>query len=143
MCTNTSTTGQRKTNKDHACRLKARIERMSQNLITLVDLCNNASRGRRTNNVSRRDGEPRPLAEAGHQTRPLAEAKHQATEQVKRLAPKLRETLVENITRHLKRFHGFASSWSLLNQRTNVAACVATSQRLAVTTEQPNACGWA
>ena len=84
-----------KNNKDHACRLKARIERISQNLTTLLDLCNNASRGIWTNNVSRRDGETRPLAEAGHQTRPLAEAKHQATEQGKRLAPKLDETWVQ------------------------------------------------
>ena len=53
-----------KPNKDHACRLEARIERISQNLTTLLDLSNTASRGIWTNNVSRRDGEPRPLAEA-------------------------------------------------------------------------------
>ena len=93
------------------------IERMSQNLITLLDLCNNASRGILTNNVSRRDGN-HGLAEAGHQTRPLAEAKHQATQQGTKVGSKLRETLVQTITRLLKRFHGFASSWSLLNQRT-------------------------
>ena len=58
------------------------------------------------------------LAEAGHQTRPLAEAKHQTTEQGKKLTPRLCETWVQkNITRHLNHFHGFASSWSLLNQR--------------------------
>ena len=133
----------RKTNKDHACRLKARIERLSQNSTTFLDLYNNVSRGIWTNNVSPRDGEPRPLAEARHQIRPLAEAKHQATEQGTRLAPKLRETWIQNITRHLNRFHGFTSSWSLLNLRTNGAACAATSKRLAVTTKQPNAYDWA
>ena len=62
---------------------------MSQNLTTLLDLRNNASRGIWTNNVSRRDGDPRALAEAGHQTRPLAEAKHQATEQGKKVGSKI------------------------------------------------------
>ena len=50
---------------------------------------------------------------------------------------KLREKLIQNITRLFKRFHGFASSWSLLNQRKKVAVCVATSQRHAVTTKKP------
>ena len=81
------------------------IERMSQNLITLLDLCNSASRGIWTNNVSRRDGEPNTAETPSNTAR-------------EKIGSKLRETLIQNITRFLKRFHGFASSWSLLNQRT-------------------------
>ena len=130
-----------KTNKDPACKLKARIERIPQNLTTLLDLCNNASRGIWTNNVSRRDGEPRPLAEAKHQTRPLAEAKHQATEQRKWLAPKLRETWVQNHHEHLNHLHGFASSWSLLNQRTK-RCCVCRDFTAARCDHKATKCVW-
>ena len=119
VCTNTSTTGQRKKQaRTTRASWKQWVERMSPNLTTLLDLCNKSSRGIGTNNVFRKDGETQPLAEAGHQTQPLAEAKHRATEQGKRLAPKLRETWTQNITRHSNRFHGFVSSWSLLNQGT-------------------------
>ena len=47
VCTNTSTTGQRKNKQPETTRAswKQRIERMSQNLTTLLDLCNNVSRG--------------------------------------------------------------------------------------------------
>ena len=123
-----------KTNKDRACRLKARIERISQNLTTLLDLCNNASRGIWTNNVSRRDGEPRPLAEAGHQIRPLTEAKHQATEQGEKVASKTSRDKGSKTSDPME---------SSQPENKTVAACAATSQRLAVTTKQPNAYGWA
>ena len=91
---------------------------MSQNLITLLDLCNNVSRGiwtkqrhlqrRRTTASQRRD------------------TKHEHSQG--KVGSKLRETLIRNITRLLKRFHGFASSWNLLNQRTK-RCCVFTAAR--------------
>ena len=57
------------------------------------------------------------LAEAGHQTRPRRGETPSNTAREK-IGSRLRETLIQNITRLLKRFHGFVSSWSLLNQRT-------------------------
>ena len=120
-----------KTNKDHACRLKARIERISQNLTTLLDLCNNASRGIWTNNVSRRDGEPRSLAQAGHQIRPLAEAKHQATEQGEKVGSK---TSRDKGSKH-------PIPWSLLNQRTK-RCCVCRDFTAARCDHKATQCVW-
>ena len=91
---------------------------MSQNLITLLDFLQQCfSRDLDQQRLSQRRGN-HGLAEAGHQTRLLAEAKHQATQQGKRLAQNFARHWFKNITRLLKRFHGFASLWSLLNQRT-------------------------
>ena len=80
---------------------------MSQNLTTLLDLCNNASRGiwieqrlsqrRGTTASQRRNAKQHGKGKDGS---------------------KLRDTVIQNITRLVKGFHGFASSWSLLNQGT-------------------------
>ena len=113
---------------------------MSQNLITLLDLCNNASRGIWTNNVSRRDGEPRRLAEAGHQTRPRR-GKTPSNTAREKVCSKLRETLIQQITRLLKCFHGFASSWSLLNQRTK-RCCVCRDFTAARCDHKTTKCMW-
>ena len=58
--------------------------------------------GSASKNVSHRDEEPRPRR-GGIQKHGLAEAEHQATRQGKD-GSKLRETLIQNITRLLKRF---------------------------------------
>ena len=68
------------------------------------------------NNVTRRDGEPRPRR-GGTQT--TASQRRNTKQHGKgKDSSKLRETLIQNITRLLKRFHGCASSRSLLNQGT-------------------------
>ena len=115
MCAQTPQARDRgKTKKDHACKL---IERMSQNLIHFSICATMLLAGSGPNNISRRDGEPRPRR-GGTQKHGLAEAKHPATQQGKgwlrtsrNIDSKYHETL-------FFRFHGFASSWSLLNQRT-------------------------
>ena len=67
------------------------------------------------NNVSRRDGEPRPRRGGTQNT---ASQRRTTKQHGKgKDGSKLRETLIPKITRPIKRFHGFASSWSLLNQR--------------------------
>ena len=63
------------------------------------------------------------LAEAEHQTRPRRGGTPNTASQRRNTTKegwlkKLRKTLIKNTTRLLKRFHGFASSWNLLNQRT-------------------------
>ena len=93
-----------KTNKDHACRLKARIERIPQNLTTLLDCATMllAESGRTTS-----------LAETGnHGLSQRRDTKHglsqrrntTATEQGEKLAPKLRETWVQKHHETLKPF---------------------------------------
>ena len=115
MCAPTPpTTGQRKNKQTETTRAswKQWIERVSQNLTTLLDLCNNVSRGicikerlsqRRGNTASQRRDTKHGLAEAKHQTRPRrGETPSNTTRE--RMAQKLRETLIQNITRLLKRF---------------------------------------
>ena len=58
------------------------------------------------------------LAEAGTPNTASRRGETPSNRAREKVGSKLRETLVQNITRLLKRFHGFASSWSLLNQRT-------------------------
>ena len=77
----TSTTGQRENKQGSRVQAESKDGKNTTKLKYTSQQCTNAPRGIRTNNVSRRDGEPRPLAEAGHQT----------TEQGKKLAPKLRD----------------------------------------------------
>ena len=129
------------TNKDHACRLKTIIERISHNLTTLLDLCNNASRVIWTSNVSRRDDESRPLAEAGHETRPLAEANTKQLSKGKSWLQNFARHGFKNITRHFNHFHGFASSWSLLNQRTK-RCCVCRDFTAARCDHKASKCIW-
>ena len=68
------------------------------------------------NNVSCRDGEPRPRRGGTQNT--ASQRRNTKQHGKGKDGSKLLETLIPNITRLLKRFHGFASSWSLLNQRT-------------------------
>ena len=80
------------------------------------------------------------LAEAGHQTRPRRGETPSNTAREK-VGSKLRETLIQNITRLLKRFHGFASSWSLLNQRTK-RCCVCRDFTAARCDNKATKCKW-
>ena len=82
------------------------------------------------NNVSCRDGEPRPRR-GGSQSNTTRE----------KVGSKLRETLIHNITRLLKRFHGFASSWSLLNQGTK-RCCVSRDFTAARCDNKATKCTW-
>ena len=67
----------------------------------------------------RRGHQTRPLAEAGHQTHGLSQRRNTKQQRKgKGWLQKLTRHGFKNITRHLDRFHRFASSWSLLNQRT-------------------------
>ena len=71
--------------------------------MTLLDLCNNASRGIWTKQrlAQRRGTKASQRRDTKHG---LAEAKHQATEAREKAGSKLRETLIQNITRLLKCF---------------------------------------
>ena len=93
-------------------------------------------------NVSHRDEEPR-LRRGGKQNT-ASQRRNSKRHDKGKDGSKLRETLVQNITRLLKRFHGFASSWSLLSRRTKRrCVCRDFTQRHAVTNKQPNVHGWA
>ena len=114
--TQTSTTGQQK-RKDHACKLKQRPK------TTAVLACT-----------------------TGTSTLPLAEAR---TEGIVDVSPQHRTRGAFELTRicwtlkPIQRvgnaFQLTRNSWTLCNQKTSVAMCVATSQRLAVPTEQTTA----
>ena len=95
---------------------------MSQNLITLLDLCNNCFSRDLDQTTSRAETGNHGLAEAGHKTRNRRGETPSDTAREK-VGSKLRETLIHNITRLLKGFHGFASSRSLLKQITQ-CCCV-------------------
>ena len=128
VCTNTSTTGQRKNKQGPRVQAESNGLRMSQNLITLLDLCNNVCLAETVNHDTKT--RPRRGETPSNTTR-------------ERDGSKLRETLIQNITRLLKRFHGFVSSWSLLNQRTKRCWESRDFTTDAVTTKQPNVHGWA
>ena len=106
-----------KTNKDHACKLKA----MDSESVTKLDYtsrfvqqCFSRNLDQRTSLAETRN---HGLAEAGHKKKASQRRTTKQHDKGKD-GSKLRETLIQKITRLLKRFHGFASSWSLLNQRT-------------------------
>ena len=83
------------------------------------------------------------LAEAGHKTRPRR-AGTPSNMTRERMAQKLRDTLIQNITRLLKNVSTDLRAHGVLSTREqNVAACVATSQRHGVTNKQRNEHGWA
>ena len=115
-----------KTNKDHACKLKARTEIIPQNLITLLE-CATIRAAESGPTTPLAETEPRPLAEAGHQ-RGLSQRRNtkQQRENVgsktsRDMGSKLHETLepFPRIRELMK------SSFSTKGQK--VAACVATS----------------
>ena len=113
VCTDTSTTGQRKNKQGPRVQW---IERMSQTWTTLLDLCNNVSRGIwAKERLSQRRG---TTASQRRDTNTASQRRNTKQHDKGKDGSKIRETLIQNITRLLKRFHGFASSWSLLSQRT-------------------------
>ena len=142
MCRNTSTTGQRKNKQGPRMQAESNgIERMSQNLITLLDLCNNASHGIWTNNVSRRDGEPRPRRGGTPNTASRRRNTKQHSKGKGWLNTSRHSFKISRDSQNVStdsRAHGIFST-----REPNVAACVATSQRLAATPKQPNTNGWA
>ena len=103
---------------------------MSQNLTTLLDLCNNVSRG-----IWARERLSQRRATTASQRRNTKQNDKGKD------GSNLRETLIQNITRLLKRFHGFASSWSLLNQRTK-RCCVCRDFTAARCDKQATKCAW-
>ena len=128
----TSTTGQReKTNNDHTCKLKARIERIPQNFTTLLDCATMllAESGPTTSLAETVNHGLSQRRDTKHNLSQRRNTKHRAREKVG----------TKNITRHFSistdsRAHGVFST-----REQKVAAYAATSQRLAVTTKQPNA----
>ena len=107
-----------KTNKDHACRLKARIERIPQNLITLLDCATM---------LLAESGPTTSLAETGnHGLSQRRDTKHGLSQRRNTKQQSKGKSCLQNFARHgfknitrlSNHFHGFASSWSLLNQRT-------------------------
>ena len=103
------------------------IEIMSQNLTTLLDLCNNVPRGI-------------CIKERLSQRRGTTASQRRDTKQHDkgRDGSKLLETLIQNITRLLKRFHGFASP---CNQRTK-RCCVCRDFTAARCDKQATKCAW-
>ena len=131
VCTNTSTTGQRKNKQGPRVQAESNgLKRMSQNLTTLLDLCNNVSRGICIKNVSQRDEEPRPRRGGTHNT--ASQRRNTKQHDKGKDGSKLREVSTDS------RAHGVFST-----REQNAAACVAASQRHAVTDQQPNVHGWA
>ena len=115
---------------------------MSPNLTTLLDLCNTSSRGIWTNNVFRKDGETQPLAEAGHQT-PNTASRRGETPSNRARDEVGSKTSRDMDSKHetLKPFHGFASSWSLLNQGTK-RCCVCRDFTAARCDHRATKCVW-
>ena len=141
VCTNTSTTGQRKNKQRPRVQAESNgIDRMLQNLITFLDLCNNASRGIWTKHSLAETGK-HGLAEAGHK-HGLAEAKHQATRQGEGWL-KTSRNIDSTYQETLEMFPRIRELMESSTREQNVAACVATPRRHAVTTKQPNVHGWA
>ena len=104
MSTNTSTTGQRKNKQGPLVQAESNgLKECHKTLLHFSILCNTVSRGicikERPLTETRKHG----LAEAGHKTRPRkGETPSNMTRE--RMASKLRETLIQTITRLLKRF---------------------------------------
>ena len=141
VCTNTLTTGQRKNKQGPRLQAVSKDCKNVTKLFLHFSICATMLLAGSGPTTSLAETVNHGLAEAGHQTRPLAEVEHRTTQQGKKVGLKLHETWIENITRHLNtdsRAHGVFST-----REQNVAASVATSQRLAVTTEQTNAYDWA
>ena len=102
-----------------------------------VQQCFSRNLGRRTSLAeTRKHG----LAEAG-QKNTASQRRNTKQHDEGKDGSKLRETLIQNITRFLKRFHGFASSWSLLNQRTK-RCCVCLDFTAARCDKQATKCAW-
>ena len=130
-----------KTNKDHACRLKARIERRPQNLPTPLDWATM---------LLAESGPTTSLAETGNhgfsQRRCTKHAFSQRrnTKQQSKGKSWLQNFArhgFNNITKHLNHVHGFASSWSLLNQRTK-RCCVCRDFTAARCDHKATKCIW-
>ena len=129
VCTNTSTTGEKKTNKDHACNLKA----MDWKNVTKLDYTS-----RFVQQCFSRDlDQPRPRRGGTPNT---ASQRRNTKQHSKGTSRDIDSTYHETLKTfpRIRELHGGFSTREL-----NVAACVATSRRLAVTTKQPSAHAWA
>ena len=139
--TNTSTTGERKNKRGPRMQAESNgLKECHKNLTTLVDLCNNASRGIWTNNVSRRDGEPRPRR-GGTPNTASRRGETPSNRAREKVGSKTSRDIDQNITRLSKRFHGFATSWSLLNQRSQ-RCCVCRDFTAARCDHKATKCIW-
>ena len=117
VCTNTSTTGQRKNKQGPRMQAESNGLKECHKLgytSRFVQQCFSRDLDQTT---SLEETVNHGLAEDGHKTRPRRGETPSNTAREK-VGSTLRETMIQNITRLLNCFHGFATSWSLLNQRT-------------------------
>ena len=109
VCTNTSTTGQRKNKQGPRMQAESTGLKECHKTRLHFSICATMLLAGSGPTVSLAETVNHGLAEAGHQTRPRRGETPSNTAREK-VGSKLRETLIQKITRLLKSFHGFASS---------------------------------